>query len=110
MTPCLLNDSRIRRSILSVAFCLLFLPSTSFGIGQERYVETVAHVGSFPIADRGVAASIYVDGGDYAGVVRAARDLVSDVRRPTRAVRAQPGDAARTFAIEFVDIVEATIE
>ena len=83
MTPCRLNDSRIRRSILSLAFCLLFLHSTSFGIGQERYVETIAHVGSFPIADREVAASIYVDGGDYAGVVRAARDLVSDVRRAT---------------------------
>ena len=83
MTPSRLNDSLIRRSILSVAFCLLFLHSTSFGIGRERYVETVAHTGSFPVAERGVAASIYVDAGDYAGVVRAARDLKSDIDRAT---------------------------
>ena len=83
MTPSRLNDSLIRRSILSVAFCLLFLHSTSFGIGRERYVETVAHTGSFPVAERGVAASIYVDAGDYAGVVRAARDLKSDIARAT---------------------------
>src|SRR3984957_6941304 len=83
MTPSRLNDSLIRGLILPVVCCLLFLHSTGFGIGQERYVETVAHAGSFPIAERGVAAPIYVDAGDYAGVVRVARDLKSDIARAT---------------------------
>lgn len=62
---------------------LLVLPSSSFGLGQDRYVETVAHSGSFPIVQRGVSASIYVDPGDHVGVIRAAKDLQSDIGRVT---------------------------
>jgi len=62
---------------------LVFLHSSSFGLGQDRYVESVAHPGNFTVARSGIAASIYVDASDYAGVVRAAKDLDSDIARVT---------------------------
>jgi len=65
-------------------FYLVVLHSSSFGLGQDRYVETVARPGSFPIAQQNVTAPIvtapiYVDSSDHAGVVRAAKDLQSDI-------------------------------
>jgi hypothetical protein len=83
MTPSQLQISRICRSVLLFALSLLVLHPASFGLGQEGYVETVAHPRSFAIAQSGVAASIYVDAGDYPGVVRAAHDLQSDIARVT---------------------------
>ena len=86
-----LRFPRLYRSILFLVLSFLLLHSAGFGLGQERYVETVARPGSFPLAQGGVAASIYVDANDYPGVVRAAHDLQSDIARVT-------GDTA---AIEF---------
>src|SRR5882757_10530054 len=63
--------------------CLVVLESTSFGIGQGRYVESVARPGSFSIADHETSAPIYVDPNDYVGVVRAAKDLQNDITRVT---------------------------
>ena len=83
MTPRQLKISRIDRSIFLAALSFLVLHSASFGLGQERYVETVSHPGSFAIAQGGVAASIYVDANDYPGVIRAAHDLQSDIARVT---------------------------
>ena len=55
----------------------------SFAIGQERYVSPQCSPGCFTIADRQQLASIYVDPDDYAGVIRAARDLQADINRIT---------------------------
>ena len=62
---------------------LVLIHSNSFGLGQDRYVETVARQGSFAIVRSGVSASIYVDLADHAGVIRAAKDLASDIDRVT---------------------------
>jgi hypothetical protein len=57
-----------------------------------RYVETVNAGGSFPLVEASAAAAVYVDSGDYAGVVRAAGDLVADVARVTGATPAMARD------------------
>jgi hypothetical protein len=64
-------------------FLLLLLPSAALALGQPRYVETVARPGSFPVAQGKTCAAIYVDPTDYAGVIRAAGDLQSDIARVT---------------------------
>src|SRR5882762_9745154 len=63
--------------------CLIALEPSSFGIGQDRYVESVARPGSFSIADHETSASLSVDPNDYVGVVRAAKDLQNDITRVT---------------------------
>jgi hypothetical protein len=57
-------------------------------------VETAARPGSFAIAQRGAAASIYLDSGDYAGAIRAASDLQSDIARVTGITPAVAHDKA----------------
>ena len=61
----------------------LFTPCDGFALGQEKYVETIPSQGSFPLVQAKIAATICVDDGDYAGVVRAANDLQTDVARVT---------------------------
>ncbi len=55
----------------------------AFAIGQVKYVASVPGEGSFPIVQGGEAAAIVVDAGDWAGVIRAASDLQTDVERVT---------------------------
>lgn len=52
-------------------------------IGPQRYVDTVASEGSFQLAQKGETAVIYVESGDWPGVIRAAGDLQADVNRVT---------------------------
>jgi hypothetical protein len=82
------------KSVQLVLLCLLVLHSNVFGLGQRRYVETVAHPGSFTIVRGGVAAPIYVDAADHAGVIRAADDLQSDIARVTTVTPAIAHDRA----------------
>jgi hypothetical protein len=63
--------------------CLLSSNQLSFALGHARYVETVPRPGSFAIAHGRTLASIYADPNDYAGVLRATRDLQADVARVT---------------------------
>ncbi len=60
----------------------IFIPN-SFALGQVQYVEQVNRPGSFPIVQQGVAAKLYVDSNDFAGVIRAADDLQADIVRVT---------------------------
>jgi hypothetical protein len=48
-------------------------------------VELTSRPGSFAIVGHGKAAAIYVDSGDYPGVMRAAGDLQNDIRSVTQA-------------------------
>jgi hypothetical protein len=71
---------------LSIAPWLLllapvFFPLHSLALGQPRYVETIPDSNSFRLVHQKTAAKLYVDGGDYPGVVRAARDLQADIFR-----------------------------
>src|ERR1039457_2076566 len=62
-------------------FCLLIFVHHGFALGQVQYVENVSHPGGFPIVQPGVAANLYVDTNDFAGVIRAANDLQADIAR-----------------------------
>jgi hypothetical protein len=68
---------------LLVVLCLPVLGRECLALGQARYVETVHRPGSLTIARGQSVTTIYVDAGDYAGVVRAATDLQSDIVRVT---------------------------
>jgi len=67
------------RSWFRAALCLFLLSPSAFGLGQQKYVETSARPGSFSIVQGGVVPFLYVDASDYAGVIRAAGDLRSDI-------------------------------
>ncbi len=60
---------------------LLVAPDQGFALGQERYVAEVPGPGSFPLIQGRATAMIYSDPNDFAGVVRAADDLVADLTR-----------------------------
>jgi hypothetical protein len=77
---CFLQTKSLGKAILFI-LCLLSFAQPSSAIGQARYVETVRRPGSFVIAQGRTLASISVDPNDYAGVLRAARDLQADVVR-----------------------------
>ena len=81
----LLPAVTLGRSALLAFFCLLIFPRNGFALGQTRYVENISHPGDFAIVDGKTVATIYVDTNDWAGVIRAASDLRSDVARVTGA-------------------------
>jgi hypothetical protein len=91
---------------LFVLIFILILRSSSFGLGQDRYVETVARPGSFVIVRSGVAASIYVDPTDHPGVIRAAKDLGRDIASATGIT---PTLAQNTGALGSAVIIIGTI-
>ena len=75
--------------------CLLLCAPDGRAIGQDRYVEFGPTAGGFNLVQSGGAADLYVDSQDFAGVLRAADDLTSDVARVTGvtpAVVHQEGD------------------
>jgi hypothetical protein len=73
----------MNQKILLIFFCHLMLASRVFALGQVQYVEFNSAKDSFPIVEKGTAANLYVDTNDFAGVVRAAGDLQSDINRVT---------------------------
>jgi hypothetical protein len=84
----------VARFAFLVLLCWVALLSVALGIGQDRYVETVARPGSFVIASHGASASLYVDPNDHVGVVRATEDLRSDIARVTAIRPAMASDQA----------------
>ena len=62
---------------------LLFAPHPAAAIGQANYVEFSARPDSFGLVQRKSAAAIWVDAQDFAGVIRAAHDLQTDVASVT---------------------------
>ncbi len=74
----------MRGMILGVAVaCVLAFPAAAWAIGQAVYVESVATPGSFPIVQPEGTATLYVDPGDWPGVLRVVNDLQSDIARVT---------------------------
>jgi hypothetical protein len=76
------------------ALLILACSGAAFAIGQAHYVETVPSAGSFAIVQGKAAATLCVDSGDWAGVVRAVGDLQADVERVTGDKPAICADAA----------------
>jgi len=62
---------------------VLVAPRDCLAIGQEKYVEDVPSQGSFPIVEKHSVAILRLDTNDFAGVIRAANDLQTDIARVT---------------------------
>src|SRR5215472_6359498 len=80
------------RGALGVVLCSLALSSNALALGEVHYVVTHAERGNFTIVKQREATPIYVDVHDYPGVVRAAADLESDIRRVTGSTAAMVHD------------------
>jgi hypothetical protein len=82
-------DARANHNSRSSSFVLLVLVlvlapfSFAFALGQPQYVDTRSTSGCFPIVDEAVVATLFVDTNDFAGVIRAANDLQTDIARVT---------------------------
>ncbi len=74
----------MRGVILGVAAaCVLAITAEAWAIGQAAYVESTGAPGSFPIVQAEGTATLYVDSGDWPGVLRVVKDLQSDIERVT---------------------------
>ena len=80
---------------------IAMVPLRASAIGQPQYVKTSPGPDSFALAHTGTAATLYVDAGDWPGVVRAAHDLQSDIKQVTGAEPAF-GNDAKTLRGEVV--------
>ena len=80
-----MNKNSISNVLLMSLPLLLCLatPRDCLALGQTQYVETTSNPGSFPVRAAGSVAAICVDTNDFAGVIRAAGDLQTDISRVT---------------------------
>ena len=73
----------MHKNFLLLIFGFSALAQRGFALGQAEYVESVRRPGSFAIVSRNIAAGLCVNANDFAGVLRAAGDLQTDVARVT---------------------------
>ncbi len=71
------------RLLAFILISVFALAERGFALGQVTYVADTPSTGSFPVVVDGVAAALWVDTNDFAGVIRAAGDLQSDIFRVT---------------------------
>lgn len=83
--PVLLSRLAFRASLLTFFFVLLLVAGapSAFALGQPQYVATTPSPRCLLLAHNGTAAQIWVDPGDWPGVMRAAHDLHDDLHRVT---------------------------
>jgi hypothetical protein len=62
---------------------LLILPSVLWAIGGQNYVTTTKEKNSFTLSAAGKSTSLFISSGDYPGVIRALKDLKSDIGKVT---------------------------
>jgi hypothetical protein len=72
------------RVVLALAACVLWVTGAApaHALGQKPFIateRTAAGGGAVALAEGGRAATLYVDGGDHAGVLRAAASLRDDI-------------------------------
>ena len=66
-------------AILTAVMC----PAVVWAIGNVRYIETSPQKGGFSLVQKENVATLYVDSQDYAGVIRAVKNLQADIERVT---------------------------
>ncbi len=72
-------------NVLKVCLCLCLLaaPRAALALGQTPYIVESSVPDGFAIVQGGAAAAMLADTNDFAGVLRAARDLQTDIRHVT---------------------------
>ena len=84
------------------AFILaLVCATTIYALGQTHYVAFAPSPGSARLASDGTATTILTDSQDFPGVLRAARDLQTDIERVTK-IRPGIVDHAPTEAADLI--------
>ena len=85
------------RAGLLILVSLVLTARIGLALGQPKIVESVQSAGSLGLVQSGSAATIVVDSSDYPGVLRAARDLQTDIERVSgvRPVLAEDGKVPR---------------
>jgi endo-1,4-beta-D-glucanase Y len=69
--------------ILVIIDLIFLCPGIVLAVSQTQYVDFFNSKGSFCLAQKDQLATLYVDPQDYAGVVRAVKDLQTDIKRVT---------------------------
>jgi hypothetical protein len=76
---------------LVLAFWLL-ASTAAFAVDDTRYVASQNGKGRFALSSAGKSAPLYVHAQDYPGVIRAAKDLQTDINRVTQALPSLSSD------------------
>ncbi|MGH9607038.1 MAG: glycosyl hydrolase 115 family protein [Terracidiphilus sp.] len=97
-------------------FAFAACSASSYAIGQPQYIEFTPVSGGFTLAAKGAAAKLYVDSGDWWGVVHAAQNLQTDIRRvtgitppPVETANAPAGDAVLIGTIGKSRVIDRLI-
>jgi len=61
----------------------LMLPITVFAIGGPNYISTSRGIGLFPLSSSGKSTTLCINSEDFPGVIRALKDLKSDIGKVT---------------------------
>ncbi|MDN3580731.1 glycosyl hydrolase 115 family protein [Mucilaginibacter flavus] len=87
---------KLYRALLIFLVSLILLNYSTYGQspGQRRYVSAVAGSGFFPLAVPGKQVILYLDTDEYAGVKRAAANLITDIAAVTQSA---PGKISTNF-------------
>ena len=78
-----MRADRLKVTISTIVLCLFCFQCNGFAVGRIQYVDDIRTEGSFPLAQKENLALLYVDEQDYAGVIRAVKDLQADIQRVT---------------------------
>lgn len=71
-------------ALAALAILILGLAQPTLAANQDSYISGTGGKGAFALAAAGKTAPMYVSDTDYAGVIRAAKDLQADVERVTK--------------------------
>lgn len=61
----------------------IFLPATALAIGEPSYISTTSGKNFFKLSASGKSSPLFINSNDYPGVIRALKDLQSDINKVT---------------------------
>ena len=70
-------------SIKSLLIFFLLVSFQSFAVDTDTYIVFQKTKGSFPMAEKGKASAILMDKNDFAGAIRAGKNLQTDIQKVT---------------------------
>ncbi|MET0356137.1 MAG: glycosyl hydrolase 115 family protein [Cellvibrio sp.] len=73
---------KLHLKILLGALCFL-ISSLCFALGEKSYLNPAAKSGDLKLVDASTTATLYVDAKDFPGVIRAAKNLQTDIEKVT---------------------------
>ena len=79
-SPVSLRSTRAAILFALAAASPILVPHRAWALGQEQYVQFAPALGGFAIVNADTVATIYLDAKDWPGVLRAAKDLASDIK------------------------------